>query len=78
MTLPADELRSIAAAARKAAEHFAEHPNEVTRGAIVDIYVMIARLVEQLARPAANSPPAEIPYWRGRRPPPRDDPPEVA
>jgi hypothetical protein len=53
MTLPADELRSLAAGARKAAEHYREHPNEVTRGAIVDLYTMIARLAEQLARPRA-------------------------
>jgi hypothetical protein len=74
MTLPADELRSIAAAARKAAEHFREHPSEISRGAIVDLYIMIARLAEQLAQPTANSPSTEIPYWRGRRPP-GDHPP---
>jgi hypothetical protein len=48
------------------------------RTTVIDIFTMIARLAEQLARPVAGSPPAELPYWRGRRPPPRDDPPEAA
>jgi hypothetical protein len=30
-TLPADELRSLAAGARKAAEHYREHPDEIAR-----------------------------------------------
>jgi hypothetical protein len=74
MTAVADELRSLAAGARKAAEHFREHPDEIKRTVIIDVFEMIARLAEQLARPAANSPVAEIPYWRGRRPP-GDHPP---
>ena len=47
----ADELRSLAAGARKAAEHYREHPNEIARTAVIDLYVMIARLAEQLTRP---------------------------
>jgi hypothetical protein len=78
MTLPADELRSLAAGARKAAEHYREHPNEIMRTVVVDLYSMIARLAEQLARPVVTSPGAELPYWRGRRPPPPDDPPPMA
>jgi hypothetical protein len=77
MTAVADELRSIGAAARKAAEHYRANPDEIARGVIVDVYNMIARLAEQLARPAANSPGGEFPYWRARRPPP-DDPPGAA
>jgi len=49
------------------------------RTTVIDLYILIARLAEQLARPAATSPGAELPYWRGRRPsPPPDDPPEAA
>src|SRR5262249_48432066 len=50
-TLPADELRSLAAGARKAAEHYREHPNEIARTAVIDLYILIARLAEQLTRP---------------------------
>jgi hypothetical protein len=75
MTLPADELRSIAAGARKAAEYYRANPDEIKRTVVIDLYEMIARLAEQLARPAASNPPAEIPYWRGRRPVPPDYPP---
>jgi len=79
MTLPADELRSLAAGAHKAADHYRAHPNEIMRTTVIDLYILIARLAEQLARPAATSPGAELPYWRGRRPsPPPDDPPEAA
>src|SRR6266487_2058390 len=52
MAIDVEELRSLAAGARKAAEHYREHPDEITRGAIVDVYTLIARLAEQLARPA--------------------------
>jgi hypothetical protein len=44
VTPVADELRSLAAGARKAAEHFREHPDEIKRTAVVDLYIMIARL----------------------------------
>ena len=51
MTTSTDELLSLAAGARKAAEHYREHPNEIARTAVIDLYIMIARLAEQLARP---------------------------
>ena len=40
-----------AAGARKAAEHYREHPNEIARTAVIDLYIMIVRLAEQLTRP---------------------------
>ena len=51
MTLPADELRSLAAGARKAAEHYRDNPDQIARTVVIDLYIMIARLREQLARP---------------------------
>jgi hypothetical protein len=48
----ADELRSLAAGARKCAEHYREHPEEITRSLVVELYIMIARLCEQLTRPS--------------------------
>jgi hypothetical protein len=50
-TLPVDELRSLAAGARKAAEHYREHPNEIARTTVIDLYILIARLAERLTRP---------------------------
>jgi hypothetical protein len=51
MTTSTDELLSLAAGARKAAEHYREHPNEIARTVVIDLYLMIARLAEQLTRP---------------------------
>jgi hypothetical protein len=46
----ADELRSLAVGARKCAEHYRAHPEEISRSLVVELYIMIARLCEQLTR----------------------------
>ena len=52
-TLPADELRSLAAGARKAAEHYCANSDKITRIVVVELFILIVRLAEQLAREEA-------------------------
>ena len=54
------QLEALAANATAASAHYRDHPEQVTRGVIVDLYAMIARLARLAARcdlPSERDPP---------------------
>jgi len=50
---PRDASRLLAAGARKAAEYYRANPDKISRTIVVELFILIARLAEQLAREEA-------------------------